>query len=456
MWFHWLFRQGGSTVPIDVQCSCGKRLKAPDNSAGKRGKCPACGQSLLIAASSPAVPVFAKQTAPAKRPASRPPELSIAPIPDSLLPEMLADRPTGSRQADEDDFRVEALAPLPSQVELMRRALAPKNDGPPKTCPSCKREYPSSAKLCTNCGIDLASGRSIRVSQAIDEEYLYTNADTAAQVLSWIIPFGLFPFASDAYGKFKPYAIWALAVLTILISVTQWIVDFDAPKAPGRISFGPWADLMLWTGSEPNPILGSTAGEFHWYQLLTNTFLHGGIMHLVGNMVFLIVFGSGINALLGPLKTISLYLLLAILASLAFLISCSGDPMLPALGASGAIMGLAGMYFILLPASKVHMILWLRLGLFMGFRRFTKCFAVRGRVVLLCYIALDVLPTAMHWRDSTAHWAHLGGFICGIIAALALLIGRQVDARGDDLLSMLLGQHAWKILGTPADRAARS
>jgi membrane associated rhomboid family serine protease len=264
------------------------------------------------------------------------------------------------------------------------------------------------------------------------------------------VPLGFYPIASDAYGQFKPLAIRAIAAAIVFISALNWLVGLTDGRA--RIEpFGPWPDLYLWTGSRPNPFLTGVEGEFHWYQLLTNTFLHANLLHLAGNLVFLLVFGQRINAVFGQWKTALIYVFLAVAASFVFLVSRIGEPMVPAIGASGAIMGMAGMYFILMPASRVHMIAWLQLGFATGFRCFRKYFAVRGYAVLLFYIAFDVIATLLSWRDGTAHWAHLGGFICGAALALALLLARRVNMRGADMISVLLGRHSWKLLGTPAD-----
>ena len=273
--------------------------------------------------------------------------------------------------------------------------------------------------------------------------------------LGWLMPLSFFPIASDAYGKFRPVAIRAIAVLIVVVSGANWIIGLTNGRSHFE-PFGPWPDLLLWAGSRPNPSLMGAEGEFHWYQLLTNTFLHANLMHLGGNLVFLLVFGERINAILGQWRTAVIYLFLAVAASLVFLVSRSGQPMIPALGASGAIMGLAGMYFILLPASRVHMVAWLHLGFATGFRALRKYFVVRGFAVLLFYIAFDVIATLFNWRDGTAHWAHLGGFICGAILALVLLLTRKVNMRGADIISVLLGKRAWKLLGTPANNAEAS
>jgi membrane associated rhomboid family serine protease len=190
-------------------------------------------------------------------------------------------------------------------------------------------------------------------------------------------------------------------------------------------------------------------GRFHWYQLITYALLHGGIMHLAGNLIFLFVFGSRVNALIGNLYTAILYPILAVIAGIAHQISVRSDPPMPMLGASGAIMGLAGMYLVFFPVNKVHMAFWLRLGLLYRFRLFLKLFALRGFWVVLFYIASDVIFTSLQMKDNVAHWAHLGGFIAGVVFALALLFARQVNARGGDMVSVLLGRRAWALVGKP-------
>jgi membrane associated rhomboid family serine protease len=144
---------------------------------------------------------------------------------------------------------------------------------------------------------------------------------------------------------------------------------------------------------------------------------------------------------------------LAVVASAAFLMSQHGQPWMPALGASGAIMGMAGLYFIFFPVNRVFMVFWIRLGLLTGFRRFTKIWRMRGFWMLILWVGLnDVLPTLLGSRDHTAHWAHLGGFMGGAILAFVLLVARQTEARGADLLSLVLGKHAWALMGKPSAR----
>lgn len=356
-------------------------------------------------------------------------------------------------------------------------------------CPSCGNGYPRTAKICVACGVDLRTGRPLITSHAIDEDDLQVKAESTIRLLSWILPTGLFPVASEAFGTKKPYAVWSIVIITVLTSVMFFFAmnGADDEEEDGPDKLPPSASLMLWSGHVLTPQeidaeineLRDSAGrpslktlrelqtlmqaksphaEFHSYQLVTHAFLHGGIMHLVGNLIFLIVFGTRVNALIGNIATAIIYPILAILAGAAHLIASRHLPMHPMLGASGAIMGMAGMYFVFFPVHRVFMAIWIRWGwvsLLSGrpFALSWKVWALRGFWVVLFYISFDVLYTSLGVQTGTAHWAHLGGFIAGMVVALVMLVTRLVNARGGDILSRILGKNAWALIGRPADTA---
>ena len=365
------------------------------------------------------------------------------------------------------------------------KPVALTGDGEP--CPSCGNRLPRKAAICVDCGIYVKTGRPVLISRDVDEDTLQVRAENTAIVLSWFFPTGFYPIASEAYGHRKPYAVWTIAAVTVLASVAFIIAGYLAPtgdRAAGSM-------LMLWPTRQEvavdvalldKPVDEMTTAErheivrwalndrmvaegydFHWYQLLTHALLHGGWLHLAGNLVFLIVFGTRVNALIGNLATAILYPVLAVAAGLAHLAYGTGGLPVPMLGASGAIMGLAGMYLVLFPLHRVFMLVWARWILVflplwwvllrtVGIKVSWRVFAVRGIWVVLFYIAFDVVFTLLGREDGTAHWAHLGGFAAGTVIALGLLLSRLANAEGGDVLSVALGRHAWPLLGTPAKR----
>jgi membrane associated rhomboid family serine protease len=270
----------------------------------------------------------------------------------------------------------------------------------------------------------------------------------------------------------KPYAVWSIAALTVLVSLVWFAFLWSAPE--GMHPSG--SQLMLWGGSQPaaeersaellemideaeqageleageatelRQMAGQATLPFEPYQVLTHALLHDGILHLAGNLLFLLVLGTRVNALIGNVKTAIIYPILAVAGGVAHMIASRDEPATPMLGASGAIMGLAGMYLVLFPAYRVHMAAWIRLFIFVFG---VTIFAVRGFWVVLFYIAFDVVAAALRAESGVAHWAHLGGFMAGVATALLLLLTRNVHAHGGDILSVALGRRAWPLLGRP-------
>ncbi len=382
-----------------------------------------------------------------------------------------------------------AVAPVADLAAGGRVPAQATGDGP--VCPSCEKQLPSGARICVACGINAKTGRAILTSQDHSLDQTYMAAESVIRVISWVVPFAFSPIGSEAIGTRKPYLMRGLAIITVLVS--SWFLVHEWTRSPQMQSL---KNLMLWPkAAEPeadhlwllyhftsygdtdalnkaeerlrreNPRLTEDElllaahnslspekrciGEYRSSQLITHAFLHGGIGHLLGNLVFLIVFGSRVNALIGHVGTLILYPVLAIGAAITYLTVNAEGSTLPMVGASGAIMGLAGMYFVFFPVHKVHMAIWLRWGFIGGFRLSLKMWAVRGFWVVLFYIAFDVFFTSMGIETGTAHWAHLGGFLFGLGFGLLLLFTRLVNCRGGDIVSAMLSKHAWSLVGRP-------
>jgi membrane associated rhomboid family serine protease len=172
----------------------------------------------------------------------------------------------------------------------------------------------------------------------------------------------------------------------------------------------------------------------------------GFLIRLGGSLLFLMVFGSRVNAILGNRATAIIYPLLSLASGLSFILTSPAGAITPLDGASGAISGLAGLYFVLLPAHYVYCATWFRFFRYLAF----KIFALRGFWVLLIYFAYDVAMVALGNQGNTAHWAHIGGFLTGVTLGIALLMSRMFNCRNGDLLSLVLGKHAWPLIGKPS------
>jgi membrane associated rhomboid family serine protease len=314
-------------------------------------------------------------------------------------------------------------------------------------------------------------------------------AGRVISIASWVFWFGIFPIASEACGKCRPHVIRGIAVVTVLTSCWFWFLEWsDSPKMQSL------KNLKLWSGdTPPDPatlvrrytktscgdgqafvarlerlvdevkssdqavptfealVLAAhnslspgqrCIGQFRCWQVITSAFLHKNPLHLICNLVILLMFGGRVNALLGSVKTIVVYPVLAIAGSAATLLSHMGKPLSSSLGASDAIMGLVGMYLILFPIQPVHVAAWIRAVPLFHFRLYVNIDTVRGFGVVLFFIGCDCTRMALGEKDGIGHWAHLGGFAAGVFLAILLLVTRRVDAGGGDLLSLIRGRRA--------------
>jgi membrane associated rhomboid family serine protease len=149
-----------------------------------------------------------------------------------------------------------------------------------------------------------------------------------------------------------------------------------------------------------------------FFTLLSSMFLHAGWVHILGNMVFLWVFGDNIENSMGHLRYLIFYLLCGLAAN-ALEIATGVDSAIPGLGASGAIAGVLGAYFVLYPKSRVGTLL--TLGFFFIPVRLPAFFLIGFWFVLQLFSGLVALaPTASHAAGGVAYWAHVGGFAAGV------------------------------------------
>lgn len=166
---------------------------------------------------------------------------------------------------------------------------------------------------------------------------------------------------------------------------------------------------------------GFKPGQPEWGDVLASMFLHGGLLHLLGNMLFLWIYGDNVEHRLGRTAFLLLYLATGAVA-------CGGDALLrmgsliPSVGASGAISGVLGFYFLWFPHNRVRV--WV-----FFFPFIMNVLEFPARVVLGIYIVLqNVLPALLTaGQGGVSHGAHLGGFIAGLTGAF--LVDRLFQSR---------------------------
>ena len=192
-----------------------------------------------------------------------------------------------------------------------------------------------------------------------------------------------------------------------------------------QVSLGPQAgeQLVLTLGMVPARLEGAftspnvALGEA-FLPLFTSIFLHAGLMHLIGNMWFLWVFGDNIEDRMGHLRYLLFYLVCGAGAGLAHAIFNLGSRV-PTVGASGAISGVLGAYFVIFPRSRVVTLIPLP---FLFFTTELPAVVILGYWFLI-QILSGLGSLAVPGAGGVAWWAHIGGFLLG--AMVAVLVRRR-------------------------------
>ena len=175
---------------------------------------------------------------------------------------------------------------------------------------------------------------------------------------------------------------------------------------------------------------------------ITSMFLHGSWGHLLGNLLFFWVFGNNIEDSMGPGRFLIFYLICGLAAAGAHVLVEPASPV-PTVGASGAISGVMGAYLVLYPRVRVNM-------LFI-FIIFFKVFAIPAWLVLLWWFAVQVLtglpqlmPVRPEVSGGVAVWAHVGGFVAGVVL-IKLFENRRLVARRDEIREIEHPHHRYPL-----------
>jgi membrane associated rhomboid family serine protease len=200
----------------------------------------------------------------------------------------------------------------------------------------------------------------------------------------------MFPLRDTQPSYSKPVVTVFLIVINILIFLFEFSLDSYSQNA-----------LIFAYGLVPE--------HFHWANVFTSMFLHGGWMHVLGNMWFLWIFGDNIEDILGHGKFLLFYLLCGIAAALSQTY-LNLDSRVPMVGASGAIAGVMGAYLVKFPRSRIYTLV---------FYIFITTIEVPAWLMLIYWFAIQFISgvgslAAPVAQGGTAFFAHVGGFVAGI------------------------------------------
>ena len=157
------------------------------------------------------------------------------------------------------------------------------------------------------------------------------------------------------------------------------------------------------------------------YTLFTSMFMHGGILHFIGNMLYLFIFGDNVEDRFGHIKFLILYLVFGVISGLAHAwITFQFDSSavwIPAVGASGAVSGVLGAYILFFPGANIVTLVFL------------FYFATRVRIKAIFYLGvwflLQFSSVILNPNGGVAYWAHIGGFAAGLLVAVSFKITGQ-------------------------------
>ena len=218
----------------------------------------------------------------------------------------------------------------------------------------------------------------------------------------------IFPIRDENPQINIPYVTYFFIALNIVAWVALQGMGAEPTLSQSICHFGliP-ADLTSQEFVSTRPIC-AIDGNPDWYSLVSSVFMHGGWMHLIGNMWFLWIFGNNVEDAMGSMRFAIFYLLCGVIASAAQIVADTAS-VIPMVGASGAIGGVMGAYIVLYPKVHVHMFF------------FFRTFAIPA-IVMLGYWIVTQLLGGFSTMDSVgggvAFWAHIGGFVAGMVLIL--------------------------------------
>jgi len=209
-------------------------------------------------------------------------------------------------------------------------------------------------------------------------------------------------FDDNPTGRW-PLVTWALMAACIAVFFIQ-------------VSMTELQQIALWFeyGAVPAVIMGSASlppsleGLPPALTLISYVFLHGGWLHIAGNMLFLWIFGDNVEDRMGTIRFIIFYLICGAAASLSHVL-ISPNSTAPLIGASGAIAGVMAAYLLMFPRAKVRVIMVILI--------FIRWVHLPAFVVLISWLLLQIFaaPSSLSAEGGTAYFAHLGGFIAGLV-----------------------------------------
>ncbi len=213
-----------------------------------------------------------------------------------------------------------------------------------------------------------------------------------------------FPFRDHNPSGRTPFVCYALIAANALIFLGYWLtVQNDYALA----------EFFYTWGLVPRFIMQGA----QWHTVLTSMFLHAGWMHIIGNMLFLWVFGDNLEDQMGHLRFLMFYLIAGAGAA-GMQIAAEPYSQVPMVGASGAIAGVLGGYLLLFPRARVDVLIFIVI--------FVRVIPIPAWIVLGVWFGMQLFSGFVQPTQGAgvAYWAHAGGFVAGLVMAVPVWLSR--------------------------------
>lgn len=217
----------------------------------------------------------------------------------------------------------------------------------------------------------------------------------------------MFPIKDTIRSRSFPIITWGLIIINILIYFYE-----------SSLSQAGLNQLIASYGLIPSKIV--LTNPFTWLPLLTHMFLHGSWWHVLSNMWTLFIFGDNVEDRMGSVRYVLFYLIGGIAAGMIQMLQ-SGDPNIPSIGASGAIAAVLGAYFLYFPKSKV--VTFIPVLLFIWFVKIPAVIYLGIWFISQLYSGITSASAS-----GIAWWAHIGGFVFGLLLALIFKGKEKIQA----------------------------
>jgi membrane associated rhomboid family serine protease len=221
----------------------------------------------------------------------------------------------------------------------------------------------------------------------------------------------LLPIRTSIRPRRTPYANYALIIANVLIFLLEYYVD----SRTGHWAFRPWVNYFILHAERPA-----------LWQFISYAFLHGGILHILGNMFFLYLFGNNVNDKLGNIGYLCFYLAGAVFSGIGHTLVGGGD----VLGASGAIAAVTGAYLVLFPQTLITVLYWF---FFIGTIELPALYFIAFKLIIWD----NLIEPRFAPPIAVAYSAHMAGYAFGIAAMVVLHATGLIKSSNFDLWTMM-------------------